>query len=663
MPTHGLPDDGEQRELISRRRMMMAMGGSAGLIAGCAGDGGDGDGDGNGSDGDDGDGGTDGEKLDVTLRSAIQFPPDELELNQWARNYNSPSELSARVAAWSNHLGKYFAIDAKNFGVDLENDEFRVELQEDLYWHQQGEEIDPVTAEDLVKQKQFERRMVPEDARSKTAVDEWTTDGENTVVAKLQSNFNDELVLLEHAPTTVNYYRDGKLLGEKLQELEDATSADEKKQIRSSVTDLSLRFGDKPLSGPWTHVETAGDTIRFELFEKHWNADNINFKRWSHTNFGSGSTGEKKIYQGYVNDELDFQNQGWQMQKPAAVPFSNIPDHIEFLTYIGNHTDALIINYRQPWADPMFSRESLPNPSAQVRQGMAYALDPETAMTNHYGKNPQFQEPGKPTGMGRLIAEDTLGEETYGQLPSYYEQDLEKAAEKFREAGLSKEKGNWVKSNGKPLTLKVEILPWYDTALNTLTGNLENFGVAVERVTGEETKLANSFWGTREYGSFIVNYGRDASASQSLLMNLYNGPPETGSGNMNRAGIPAEIKVPPFGELDGEPTETVNLKQYWDEIRTMAIDELMDKWAKKLAWVYAYHLPAIPLVGVANGQMINTNHFEWPDRPDVSQGDVPHAAIVNDEKYPPCWSAGRARFFLARGQDGAGNPGPVAKDN
>ena len=95
----------------------------------------------------------------------------------------------------------------------------------------------------------------------------------------------------------------------------------------------------------------------------------------------------------------------------------------------------------------------------------------------------------------------------------------------------------------------------------------------------------------------------------------------------------------------------------------MEADKLMDKWAEKLAWVYAYHLPAIPLVGVANGQMINTKNFEWPNRPDVSQGDVPRAAIVNDEKYPPAWSAGRARFFLARGQDGAGNPGPVAKGN
>jgi len=649
----------------------MAVGGSAGVLAGCGGDGaGDsgGDGDGGGGDGDgdggDGDGGgttTEEGTLDVTLRSAVQWPTDELELNQWARNHNEPSEIRARAAAWSNHFGEWFAIDADSFGVDTENNEFRITMKEDLYWHRQGSEVAQVTAADIAQQKRFERLMVPEDARQRTAIEEWTTDGDRTAVAKLQSNFNDDLIRLEHAPTTLGYYRDGPLLGEKLPAMEDATSSDEMKQIRQDVTDMNLTFADKPLSGAWTHSKTAGDSITFELFEKQWNAENINYKRWKHTSFGSGSTGEKKIYQGYVNDELDFQNQGWQMQKPAAVPFSEIPDHIEFLTYVGNHTDALLINYRQPWADPMFSRESMPEPAATIRQGFAYALDPATAMQNHYGANPQFQEPGKPTGMGRLLAKQVLGEEAYDQLPSYYEQDLEKATRKFEEAGLTNENDTWIKPNGDPLTLQVEILPWYDTALNTLTGNLENFGVEVERVTGEATKLSNSFWGTREYGSFIINYGQDPSPTQSLLMNLYNGPPGTGSGSMNRAGLPEQVEVPPFGQLDADPTETVDLKQYWDDSQVTPLDELMDEWAKKLAWVYAYHMPAIPLVGVANGQMINTNHFEWPERPDVSRDDPPHATIVNDQQYPPAWSAGRARFFLARGVDGAGNPGPVAK--
>lgn len=661
MPNDGASVNDTARSEFSRRHWLTAVGGAAGLLAGCStgGDGGPSDDDTGGTDSGNG-GGSEG-RVDRTLRSAIQWPPDEVELNRWARNENSVLEIMAKVGAWSNHYGKYVPIDAKEFNVDLEKNEFRIELHEDLYWHQQGEEIDTVTAEDFAKQKRFARLMVPENARSRTAIDQWTAPDDHTVVAKLKSDYNDELIRYRNIGTTIDYYRDGKLLGDKLQALTDATSADEKKKIRTEVTKVKMTYADKPLSGLWTHEKTVSDEIRFKLFDKHWNADNVNFTGWKHTNFGTGSTGEKKIYQAYVNDELDYQNQGWQMQKPAAVPFTSIPDHLEAITYVANHTDALMINYRQPWADPMISRESLPTPSAYVRQGLAHALDPATAMSNHYGKNPQFQVPGKPAGMGKILAKQTLGEETYSQLPTYYEKDFEKAAERFRMAGLEKEGDKWVKPNGKPLTVKVNILPWYDTALRTLTGNLENFGVVVDRETGEGTELSNKFWATRKYGAFIINYGHDSTAVESLLMNLYTGPPDTGSSDTNRAGLPPKVKVPPFGKLDAEPTETVDLEQYWNAAEVTPADKLLDEWAKKLAWVYAYHLPAIPLVGVANMQMVNTKHFEWPKRPDVSKNDPPHSAIADTDEYPPAWSASYARWFFSRGQDGAGGPGPVAK--
>jgi ABC-type transport system substrate-binding protein len=224
----------------------------------------------------------------------------------------------------------------------------------------------------------------------------------------------------------------------------------------------------------------------------------------------------------------------------------------------------------------------------------------------------------------------------YEAAPSFDEQQPDKAEEALRKSGLSKENGTWVKPNGDPLVLELESFSWSRDDIATITEDLKEIGLQAEHVTQEQGVL----FSREGNGDFALAqgwfFGLDGPVSGQALY------AESGWPNVNQ---PNFYKIPPIGEMDAEPSETVDVRELASTIRGSSFEDHEEE-LRKLIWLYTYHQPQVHYARSPNASAFNRTRFKYPNYPEVDERQV---SVATGDNAAPIWTADQAWRLVRRG--------------
>ncbi|WP_415380148.1 ABC transporter substrate-binding protein [Halosimplex sp. TS25] len=656
-----MPNDGNSgAEGLSRRRLIKRLGaaGSAAAVAGC---GSNGDGDGGaqtqpqdtaldvvtgtptdtpgettGETATDAQGGADEQtpypKVDTTYRHG--WAPDtslpDANINMHAPN--NSGELAwpvyARFGKPMVATGEWVHVDADGWEFDLDNNELRVTFKDGVKWHQGGEVIDDYLGKDYAMQSHFSRLMTKANPEASTASNPTFTgfdhDGGKTFIAHLNSGgVNKELIIENNFPRARMWsYRDQ--WRDRYEALKDASTQEKMNEIRTEVQQTTISLADDPpLSGNMMLEDVSTQQATFKRFPEHWSYDGLNWETCVFKNL-SGSSGAE--YQAAVTDNIDM-----KFTIPGTV--DDPPEHIhQLFSQAGTGTsEGLLINYGGG-VDSAFGFESS-EPSAdqtagksiaKARQGLAWAINGPQVANNRLGKyGGQFTSPlPKPVPGNENMFNEAFPEVWDSVPPMLKEADAAKAEESFRAAGLSKENGTWVKPNGEEVAVELESFPWSRDLIETIVTNLNAVDLNAEHIVQEQSVLFGNL-GSGDYGM--------AQSWQGISGLLAANTPGflTRTGSWETRYTPQEFEVPPVGEWDAEPTETVNPAELSANLSQTTFEEHKEQ-LRKLTWTWMYHVPAIPIVVIPSSLGWNDKRFRFPPHPSRSSGKNGRYAVPGD---------------------------------
>ncbi|MFB6120816.1 MAG: ABC transporter substrate-binding protein [Halobacteriaceae archaeon] len=563
-------------------------------------------------------------------------------LNWWAANPNG--DLSRQVYTHTGtdsetHNYDWIPLSVLGWTEDQENNELRVQVREDVYWTQGGETIDPFTAGDLKTWFELQRRMTPKKNRPENpAVVGWRVEGDNdrTFVMELNPNgYNIEVVTSDLESQYITTYRNG-FFGTKLEELRSASTKEEKSAIRKEVANKEITLADDPpICTPWM-LETANpQTARFTLNEDHWVAksDATTPRTLEIKVVGGGSSAG---YQALKSGDIHISD----TQIPDSIPNNSVPDQVKQVTYATAAGWTLKMNYGGKIDPYMGIDTDKPREEwvagaqqAKVRQGIGHAIKFSDVLANHLGSRAAdlidpFQK-AHPSSVHRV--KGRFPDFYENDLPSYTARDLEMAAQRFEEAGLTKEGGTWTKPNGDPLKFVIQASSTDVSMMRTIHNDLKDFGVKTELQT-----LGSQVWKHYNQGS----YGAVMGWNQDKLPVGLEARGHLVPGAVWPAGpVPEKYKVPPIGEMDAEPTETVHPRELTKGFETENPSAHAEA-TKKLVWTYAYHLTNIPLMPWMGGFMVNDEAMNW------AQPAPDGTFAVPNEDHDPLYGGGY--YFMQR---------------
>ena len=643
--------------------MIYAAMASAGAVAGCLGDDDDdapvdddddvGDDDDDVDDDDDDtvvddDDDDDDDDRDPTVRSDTPLRHawtrglmSEANLNPHAANFNH--ELSwpvmARMGGEGRMTGEWVHLDIEWWELHEDENEFHIKIKDDVYWNQDGEILDPVTAEDWKMQEEMTQVLMMEDGEE-LIEDEmivgWDVTGPDDKVLVEHLNpdgFNDALVenFGRFWRRDIHHYRDG-WLREHYEALLDATE-EGRVELREDLININKFLTDDPgpaLSGPYEFVGETPQRAEFRRIEEHWSTEEVNFDEFHLVHFTPEGDPD---YQAAVEDQVDM---GFGVPDIVDSP----PDHINWIASPAgaNFGSNLSISWGpeiHEWLQPEDGVGT--QRSALIRQAFAHAIDYETVVLNWQGERTgEFLAPSEKPLPGNHLEIQERFPDLWDAVPSTVAPDPDTAEDKLERAGLEFDGDLWVTPDGDPLTIEFASFSWTREFMDTVVGHLQNVGIDAEHRTTEDS-VKFSILGTGEFqvGQAWMFFDDPASLASSVWLKdhwPYLHPPE-------------EFEIPPIGEYDAEPTETINPAEMSVDFETQP-EETHEDATEKLLWASAYHLPMIPIAPDPSVLSVNTNHFEWPEpRPDEQ-----FAAVSEDDN--PIWSMTQVWRELRRGMPG-----------
>ena len=216
------------------------------------------------------------------------------------------------------------------------------------------------------------------------------------------------------------------------------------------------------------------------------------------------------------------------------------------------------------------------------------------------------------------------------------EQQSDKAEQKLRESGLSKENGTWVKPNGDPLVIELESFSWSRDDIATITEDLKEIGLQAEHVTQEQGVLFSRLGGGGYAAAQSWFFGIDGPVAENALWAESGWP---------SAQQPNFYEIPPVGEYDADPSETVDVRELASAIRGTSPEEHEEE-LRKLIWLYSYHQPQVHYARSPNISGVNRTRFSYPNYPEINDRNV---AVATGENAAPIWGADQAWRLVRRG--------------
>jgi peptide/nickel transport system substrate-binding protein len=527
-------------------------------------------------------------------------------------NEYSPASYNGNIGiATNDSLGVYsinkeggagiVSVMADNWEL-VESDVLEVTLYDNYTWSD-GE---PITTEDwkmkFAAEEMFELPLMTDIIDTFEAVDDHTfrlamfTDQVNPeVLVPRIMNFR----FLMNTPAHTEY-------GTIIQEWLDASSDSARSSARQRLANLDKRYQDSVHSGPFDVVDASSDRFVAEINEHHPAASEE----------GHPLTGESldaaRYHLMYLSPDV---SKGVAVTSGETVIewgpstkefYENLSDRYRVLELPGFKGHGLFVNLRE---NEFFAQK-------EPRQAIQYAIDTQTLADNI---GPKKHPVKLPHGLKTNVAGDATdfaSENVVNAMNDYNwnENDFESAAEKLREAGASKQGGEWIRPNGEQISFQIEVPPWdgYAISHETVSQTLNEFGFNVSQLN-VEAQVWSSKLETHDFSAFNWFWGGQPTNANTLQHLMRGTMPEGGS----PVPITAEIPWPP-GEPDAKDQE-INGAELFNTYRSGTGEESQAAF-DGLVWFVNQAMPMNPYTERIKRIILDTQKVNWPPEGAVESG-------------------------------------------
>jgi peptide/nickel transport system substrate-binding protein len=629
----------------SRREWLKISGGAVGtstLLAGCAGGGdetptdgsgsndGDGSGSGDGGDGgnggdgsDGGDGGDGGSQNTWFRRRTEGTPANEIEMSYWSANVDEPMMVSNSplLAGYSIAHDEWIGYLASDWEMD--GDEFHITLRDGHVWTD-GTEI---VGADLARFFKLERRMTPESDRpDDPIITGFDSNGKTFIATLRQEGVSPDFVKNQFLPFEIPLppnHHSGGFFDQKLQELKDASTDSAKTSIREEIANFSITLPDGVYSGPYVPEDVSAEAANLRVNPDDARGEQIGWDGLKLVYIGE----EVNSLQAVSNGVIDISNQAYPETIDIPEGVSNV--HIRSLEEAG-----FVINYDQ---------DSVPDvlKTAEAHQAIGYVLDREAI--NQISRNGFRPVTSVPGGMIDPFLQNYLGD-VYDMLDRYEtnEENLAKAERLMEEAGATKSGGTWHTPDGEPITLEVVSPSWaqWPEAVMGCVSHLNDFGIQAEHTALNSTNYVSRVWspGNRDFQATITKLGLGGGGPY---------PPKSYTRSFDRtntfcaANPPRTMEAPEeIGNFDA-PLQEYDTSNIINRM-TLETGEQFTQSTQRLAWIFNYNLPSMPIFRNVWGLELPEDKFNWPT-------PMPENREFASEDHNPIYSTKNSNNMLPHG--------------
>lgn len=365
-------------------------------------------------------------------------------------------------------------------------------------------------------------------------------------------------------------------------------------------------------TGAWTPKSINGTkNITLEPNEHHRHYDEVNFDEIKIVARKSGRA---------ARSALKANSQDYYRGSIPEYIADSFPDDIEQRLQPNNGGLAFAIDHQSSLFD-----------DPRVRQAVMHAIDTERLAKNvHQSKFAPVTTPGAHA----WGAKEVLGDEWIADnLTTYEQRNRDRAAELMKEAGYHKEGGKWLDEDGNEATITVptasqtpQLEPAFASQLSEfgIDASLQTYGGSVfnekrdngeftiwptDRGVGFDGKLASLYRGFVVRKSWAKNIFRvfpEEQIKETEYLDSGLLTPETPEGYGKYS-----LKAPPVGEPNGE-LKTWKAPKIAFSAMTMSDDDRYQEALRKLAWLYNWHMPVLPIAGGQTQHFLDTGHWNWP---------------------------------------------------
>lgn len=575
-------DSEDAKGRVSRRQFMAAAGTTGAVaLAGCSSDAQEGlessSGGGAAGEGETGTGGgsSDGNVLNQEFRNHMWLVPTDAQYNpRNPRSHDREADFALfdPMTIYVPGEDEYRPLLASDWSFSPES--ATVTLNDEYYWHNG----DPVIAEDLIIQLEIGKTF---DDFLWNFVDSVEKKDKHTVKLSFTGETNSRIIKESLLGTGLNHPR--AQFKEYYKKLTEASSESERKGVKKELTELKIT---EPIgTGPFKFKEANKQQLVLERFDKHPQADKINWKTYTLPKVASA----QKQYAELINNRFDGTT---DLFIPPSI-IKKISEPTVELNSPNYGEQSFRFNHNDQW----FGKQ-------KVRQAFAHILDYGAIASAAGGdrmKPVEIQSDVSP-----YVVDDYLGSKK-SQFTKYG--DTEKAEQLLEEVGFTKEGGTWMTPDGDKWTFEM-LAPsgsvTWKNGTEAATSQLKAFGIEasfspvedslrVQRITsGEFTVVADawgSWWNPYPYYAFNEN-----------MVNTWM---------QDNHHYDTKATVPPLGEGNGNAQE-VDLEKMMSEIESATSEDAEMAAIQEMAWVFNQDLPMVQLYDRPSQFFMNKEGWEMP---------------------------------------------------
>ena len=577
----------------SRRRLLRAGGATAvGLgIAGCSGGGelttasdegglgttGGGDGENTTTTSSD-EGTQEGNLADPVFNTFTNSNPTNTHYNYFnAAQYAGMNNLLYnQLWRYNWRTGKYHDRIGTNFSVDGTTATFDVDT--DYAWN----DGTAVTAADVEKQLLIAKYIEDPIWNYISGV---STSGEQTVELTLKQEYNSNVFRAVLGQARYIVVKRGGAYDEWLKRFQDAGTGDERATIVEEFTTWTYaKDSDDPaVNGPYQvrdHTSSKWTLERNPHFPYKTNIEQFVLTQ---------SSSDQQTWQRMISDQLDGAG---IIATPSNIQ-EQLPDHMKQVQLPAGGTYAPMFNFDTVWG------------TRAARKAFTYLMDRKLVDQNI---NPRHEPLQHVTGLTDTLAKEYLGDDFINNTLTNYgvESKPEKAAQTLRDAGFTKESGQWMTPDGNRLSLEWvgPSFPGATGFAQTLSQLLPQFGIKFT-----DTTLSAPQWISRRQEE---NY--------DLTFNYIGGGPHPyfflsaviTSSRSQYGNWPREVaQVPPVGQPTASDQE-LNIAQVLQNMTVAKSDKELSDATKRYSWYLNQELPVTQLTAATWPTYVTTDDFTFP---------------------------------------------------
>jgi len=622
-----MPDNDESGRLSQSRRQwikyMLATGVTAGL-AGCGGDGGGATAtETEGAYSSDTDSTDDNEptatavqeSYDGYFRLPAVFNLGQADFNMWNPNSNLfyPTRMIWEgFTEYSVSTGEYMPTGATDWNYDGSNGEMTIELRDDMTWHDGTD----VVAEHV------HNHFVLGELRSWppwSVINGVSVEDEYTLSFDLVNGAESFI-----KPTILGgnwthwFWTHPEYHREFIESAKDATTEEEMNSINGKLSEFSISGSEAVEKGvgfgPFAISEYSEGDLYLEPHEEYpWglgSGDGMapNYKGVRITDFGSS---ESDFHEAAIADQID----GFTGTTSSSVR-EQMGDHWSFIRNPNWGQHGITFGPDSKWGKNT-------DKSRALRQAVGFFYNPDEWVKIR--QMPLHPDPNMATGLNtpqdNNYISDVIGDFTnYGNSESGWT-DMQRAKQKMKEAGYTKDGDWWVDGNGNRLSVEIKYnAEWTANhpGYENVAEQFRSFGIDASTSAESNTQLLNNTAAQHNFEIMLLGTGFGPHPYDAFVNSLGTINANYPSGSVYTNQI-KEVDIPmPVGDPDGEMT-TFNIDKKLKEYGSTTDQAKVDRLTKEFAWMWNQWVPAVEMETKVRVNYVASDNWQWNVSTDAPQ--------------------------------------------